>query len=72
MPYYDLKCKNCGSAFNIKATINEKENRTIKCPECKSNELETVFKTLNYIVKKSGCDVSACPQAHRCNSGCCH
>ncbi|MCX7771818.1 MAG: zinc ribbon domain-containing protein [Clostridia bacterium] len=73
MPYYDLKCKNCDNTFNMKATITQRQNGEIACPECGSHDLEAVFKALNYVVKSSNsCDASSCSQAHRCHSGCCH
>ncbi|NLU52969.1 MAG: zinc ribbon domain-containing protein [Clostridiaceae bacterium] len=72
MPYYDLRCSKCGNTFNAKATISQRENRQIPCPQCGSFELEAVFASVNYTVKSSGCDVSSCPQSHRCHAGCCH
>ncbi len=72
MPFYDLSCKKCGETFNIKASIAQRENREILCPSCGCNDLEAVFKTVNYVVKSKGCEAVSCPQAHRCGAGCCH
>lgn len=72
MPYYDLMCTKCGNTFNVKATIAQRENGDITCPQCNSNELEAVFSTVNYSVKSNGCDMPSCPQRHICHSGCCH
>ena len=69
MPFYDLKCKNCGKEFNIMAKMSERENKTIKCPECSSNELDPIFSNVN-IIKSRKRDVPDCPNANRCG-GCC-
>lgn len=70
MPFYDLKCK-CGEEFNIKASINEMSNKLIKCPKCGSNDLETVFKSINVMQsrKPEGQD---CPNMHKCGGCCMH
>ena len=71
MPFYDLRCEGCGEEFNIMAKMSERENRTIKCPKCGSNELSTVFKNINIVQSKKQ-DAPACPNAHRCGGGCRH
>jgi putative FmdB family regulatory protein len=68
MPFYDLKCK-CGEVFNKMASISDKENRRIKCPKCGSNELETVYLSVN-VVKSGNSDNVRCPNIDRCG-GCC-
>jgi putative FmdB family regulatory protein len=73
MPFYDLSCSNCGNVFNIRATMKERENKEIKCPKCSSNELETVFKSVQYVIKSgNGCENRQCPHAQHCNSEFCH
>jgi len=64
MPYYDLRCSSCNAEFNIKASIKERENNEIKCPNCGNTTLEAVFKTVNFISSKSNDTPS-------CTSGCC-
>ncbi|MCX7921150.1 MAG: zinc ribbon domain-containing protein [Clostridia bacterium] len=68
MPFYDLKCK-CGNEFNIMAKMSEREQKLIKCPECGSIELETVFKSVN-IVQSKNSHGGECPNIHKCG-GCC-
>lgn len=68
MPFYDLKCK-CGNEFNAKASISEREQKLIKCPECGNIELEAVFKSVN-IVHSRKSKAEDCPNAHKCG-GCC-
>lgn len=72
MPFYDLKCSQCGKEFNQKATITMRENREIPCPDCGGFDLEPVFKSVQYVIKKKESDGPACPNAHRCGGGCCH
>jgi len=49
MPFYDLKCSKCGHEFNVMAKMSERTEKLIKCPECGSNELDAVFKSVNII-----------------------
>ena len=75
MPYYDLKCKNCQKEFNIKASMQERSDRLICCPDCASNDLETIFRKVNIVHRlNKDCDVcpGSGPAAHRCGGGCCH
>lgn len=68
MPFYDLRCK-CGYEFNIMAKMSDREQKLINCPECGSNELETVYKSVNIIQSRK--DRPECPNIHKCG-GCCH
>ena len=53
MPFYDLKCTGCGNVFNVKATISEKENKKIPCPNCGGKELVRVYDTMHLSVGNS-------------------
>ena len=71
MPFYDLKCADCGVEFNASATITERTEKLIPCPKCRSTYLKAVYKGASAYVKtneKSG----DCPNRHICGSGCCH
>ena len=69
MPFYDLRC-SCGEEFNIMASMNDRENKRIKCPKCGSDKLEAVFSKVNIVQsRKSGSN--ECPNAHRCGSSSC-
>lgn len=70
MPFYDLKCSKCEKEFNIMASMSQREKKEIKCPECGSNELETVFKNLNVIQSRKS-SPAECPNRHVCG-GCCN
>jgi len=71
MPFYDLKCKNCGKEFNIMAKMSERENKLVKCPDCGDSELETIYKSVN-VVQSRKPEAPACPNAHICGANCRH
>lgn len=70
MPFYDLKCPNCGKEYNIRASIAEKTEKRIPCPDCGSLELETVYKRPPAFTQSA--QSTECPNRHVCGSGCCH
>lgn len=70
MPFYDLKCSKCGNEFNIMASMSQRENKQIKCPECQSVDLEAVFKNIN-IIQSRNSKSGDCPNKHVCG-GCCN
>ena len=75
MPYYDLRCKNCSKEFNVKASMQERSDRSISCPDCASHELESIYRKVNIVTRlNKDCDVcpGASTAAHRCGGGCCH
>ena len=76
MPFYDLKCENCQHDFEIKASISERSENLIKCPQCGSTELAAVFKNVNVISSLNSCDScegsTVSRSAHCCSGGCCH
>jgi len=45
MPNYDLRCAVCHTEHNIRASMAEKGEKRIPCPDCGSFEMETVFKS---------------------------
>ncbi len=70
MPFYDLKCRKCGNEFNVMASISDKENMRIKCENCGSNLLDSVFSNIS-IIKAMESAKDKCPNSHICG-GCCH
>ena len=71
MPFYDLRCTECNKESNIKATMAEKAENRILCPECGSAKMETVYKSAPAYIKNSGDKLPACPSSMTCgNSGC--
>ena len=72
MPYYDLYCPECENEFNISASMTEKINKKIACPECGAHDLQTVFKAPPAYIKSAGLKAPECPNRHVCGMGCRH
>lgn len=71
MPYYDLRCKECGRMFSIKASISQRSEKEIPCPECGGTELDAVYSASpNVLIRKNAEPAPQCPNAARCG-GCC-
>jgi len=71
MPFYDLRCLSCENESNIKATMAEKTEKRIPCPQCGSFEMETVYTSAPAFIKNRSADVPACPSRSACgNTGC--
>ncbi|MDW7659476.1 MAG: FmdB family zinc ribbon protein [Bacillota bacterium] len=71
MPYYELRCENCRTEFNVKASIQERTEKNIRCPACASQDLETVYRKVNILrFKDKDCDVCPAPGAMS-SGGCC-
>jgi putative FmdB family regulatory protein len=66
MPFYDLRCPKCKKEYNIRATIAEKTEKRIACPDCDSFELETVYKSAPAYIKNIKDVITACPNQHKC------
>ena len=71
MPFYDLRCPDCGKDFNIMASMADKAARNIPCPECGSKDMATVFNAAPAVVKSVGDKAPACRQNCAC-TGCPH
>ena len=71
MPFYDLYCSNCDKEHNIRATMADKTNRQIPCPDCGSTALETIYNAAPAYIKSA--TQPSCPSSSVCgNSGCRH
>ena len=69
MPKYDLRCADCNSEHSIRASISEKTEKRIVCPDCGSAQMMTVFKSAPAFVKGQ----AKCPDRGVCgSSGCRH
>ncbi|MCL2571364.1 MAG: zinc ribbon domain-containing protein [Defluviitaleaceae bacterium] len=68
MPKYELYCPKCTSEHSIWASMKEKSEKKIPCPECGSFELETVYKAAPAYVKGQ----AACPNRVGCGHSCPH
>jgi len=72
MPFYDLYCATCDKEFNIMATMADKTDRRIPCPDCGSTNLETVFKSAPAYIKSGGDIGPSCPNIQACGAACAH
>ena len=70
MPFYDLHCPNCGKEYNIRASIADKTNKRIACPDCGSFDLKTVYKDGPSYIKNT--KTPECPNRHVCGKDCHH
>ena len=71
MPYYELFCVNCEMEFEIKATMEEKTERRIPCPECGSTDLKTVYNSAPAYLKSGKEQAPSCPHSRTCGSSGC-
>ena len=72
MPFYDLRCKSCAHEFNVRATMAEKSEGRIPCPDCGSKDMATVYKSAPYYVKGGAEPVALCPNSKACGVACPH
>ena len=70
MPKYDLKCQTCGQEFNVSASIADKMEKRIPCPECDSRELLSVFKSAPGYLKGGRAKEVDCPNISVCGAAC--
>ena len=47
MPIYEFRCLRCGHVFELLKLKKETEGIKMKCPKCKSSEVEKVLSTVN-------------------------
>ena len=72
MPFYDLRCTSCNQEFNIMASMSDKTERRVPCPECGCTDMVTVFKSAPFYIKGGGDAVQACPNSLACGTSCPH
>lgn len=70
MPFYKLICRDCGEAFEKRASIEDRTQKRISCPKCGSVLLETDYSAGVAAFKVKGNDESACPHAASCGCHC--
>ena len=74
LPFYNFKCKECDTEFEILASVSDKTEHMIHCPDCDSNELETLWKAAPKYLK-GGLQSSQefiCPNSEICGEACEH
>ena len=72
MPFYDLRCGSCNTESNIMATMTDKTENRIQCPECGSLDMKTIYKSAPAYIKNSGDAMPSCPNSTSAcgSSGC--
>ena len=70
MPLYSLTCRRCGYSFEKQASIRERGEKAIPCPECGGTDLDADYSSgKSAALKKETAKASACPHSAGC--GCC-
>ena len=72
MPFYDLFCEVCDREFNIMATMADKVEGRVPCPECGSTQLKTVYNAAPAFIKGGADSFPVCPNSRACGSACPH
>lgn len=52
MPLYEYTCNNCQKKFSEVLTIKEHEAKKIRCPKCKSEDVEKVIEPFVAVTSK--------------------
>jgi putative FmdB family regulatory protein len=63
MATYAFKCSACGAAFNLEASLKEKEagkSEKFTCPECRSKNIKPEFSAANFIKNVFKADNKSC------------
>ena len=72
MPFYDLRCNSCDKEYNIMASMADKAERLIPCPDCGSTDMETVYKAAPYYIKGAQAAAAPCHNSNVCGAACPH
>ena len=67
MPKYDLRCEVCEIEFVSQASMSERTNNLINCPECGGNRLAAIFRSPPAFLKRE----AKCPSSATCGSSGC-
>lgn len=71
MPLYDYQCMDCGTTFEFRATIKEKEaGLDVACPKCNSHSVRQLLNTIPMLHSDNPVFDSGC-FGHNNGSGCC-
>ncbi|RKX61124.1 MAG: zinc ribbon domain-containing protein [Thermodesulfobacteriota bacterium] len=71
MPIYEFKCQKCGHEFEFYFK-NKEELKDLKCPSCKSSNIQRLMSVVNSIIDHSeGPNKPRVVEEHTCPSGTC-
>jgi putative FmdB family regulatory protein len=68
MPIYEFRCLKCGKVFEL-LKLKKEEGVKMKCPKCKSPEVERILSTINIGASVSGSKATSTVKS--CSSGSC-
>lgn len=54
MPIYEFRCLGCGNVFELLKLKKESEDPVMKCPKCKSEDVERILSAVNTVVSSGG------------------
>ena len=72
MPFYQLKCRQCGETFEVRASIAERTENRIPCPACGGFDHATVYGKGPAVHVRKDVSTGACPHAESCGCSCPH
>lgn len=52
MPVYEYVCKKCGEFFERVEKLSEHDSAKVRCPECKSKQVERRFTSVFAVTSK--------------------
>jgi putative FmdB family regulatory protein len=52
MPTYEYLCKKCRKKFSLTMTVSVHEAKKIRCPKCKSTQVEQQFNSFFAVTSK--------------------
>jgi len=65
MPTYSYICNKCNENFEIKMSMQEKDNSKSSCPKCKSNDIRQNYGCIGISSNSSNstpsCPTGTCP-----------
>ena len=74
MPIYEFRCVSCNHCFEL-LSVSKNDTLEMKCPKCKSEEVERVLSCVSYVVGSgsSSTDKSSKTKvtSKSCSSGTC-
>jgi putative FmdB family regulatory protein len=54
MPIYEFRCLGCGNVFELLKLKREDNESVMKCPKCKSAEIERVLSSVSVLSSSGG------------------
>jgi putative FmdB family regulatory protein len=52
MPVYEFLCRKCDKEFTLVLTIDEHERHDVKCPRCRSKQVEQAVSSVSVVTSR--------------------